>query len=273
MSWKYTMYSKIVTRIETNEKFSITYDNGIKKITDFELVPPAESKKTWSQAELLALKEELWLVMEKEFEQSRLRSKLLSLIQNPLVRDNNQAANIIFNISGKKVSARSIQAWLIEPNKRSSRNCPAWAVTALETYINNPENQKKLKDNPEIYKEMSSIPLNGSWEVIDKHSVSMAENEIESDERMREKWKQASLSDLPEMLFQQEKRQDKWLCALNDRIHEISSALEKSKDFDEFKRDFLRKLDEMSTISYCVSNTKRAIESGTDEFSNDEATL
>ena len=78
-------------------------------------------------------------------EQTNLRAQLFALIQHHFAGDNSWAAEILSQVPGKRVSHRSIQAWLIAPDKASSRTCPPWAVAKLKDHVVNPENQRLLE--------------------------------------------------------------------------------------------------------------------------------
>ena len=274
MSWKYTMLSNTAIRIETGEKFGIKFDRNLSFITDFELVPPSGSEKKWSSTELNALKDELWSVMEEEFEQSSLRNKLLSLINSQLFGENYRAADIISRISGKKVSERSIQAWLIESDKRSSRKCPVWAVTALETYLTAPENQELLRASAESYKILALDRSDRSWEVMDKHAVKFAQGHIDADKKRREEWQQANLTELPTMLFEMENNIVGEIDYLSETLSTMLNVIfNEGNDLDEIRRKLKSELEGWSLSRSCVQKTRRAIEGGTDEFSNDQGIL
>jgi len=252
MPWKYTLSSRHAIHLETGEKFHITYvNNTVKTSQDIELVPSAESARRWSEIELDRLREELWAVMREEFEQASLRSKLSALIKNPLLGDNYQAADVISRISGKNVSQRSIQAWLIESDKRSSRKCPSWAVSALETYLAEPENQKRLRDLVNYYKTTAAPAAAPPAETHGEPVAAIAQQALAIGDRRLDEWRRAPLAELPEMLFDLEQRINGYLEYFSQAINAITSTvLEEDKDLNEIRRSLRDKLDELRHVDF-----------------------
>jgi hypothetical protein len=50
-------------------------------------------------------------------------------------KDNLSAAKIIAAVTKVPCSDRAVRSWLNDPTKSSSRPCPDWALTALQTGI------------------------------------------------------------------------------------------------------------------------------------------
>lgn len=190
-------------------------------------------------------------------EQSSLRSTLARLIRSKLGGDNFRAARVISEITKKEVSARSIQAWLIDPLKQSSRTCPAWAVEALEQY-----------SPPEQGEAIADWVMPHSWNVRANRSVEYAENAIEADERLKKKWAEANLSSFHERLYEFERDYLGWRNHLSDVLFAFKTGLQRSESFEDFRKRVLAELDELSTVSSLVHDAKRAILQKTDEFSN-----
>jgi hypothetical protein len=240
--------------LESGETFSIQYiSNAVKSSLDIELVPPVQSIRDWSVFELEALKEELWAVMKEEFEQVNMRSKLAALIKNPLIGDNFQAADVISRISGKNVSQRSIQAWLIEPEKNSSRKCPGWAVSALEQYLAEPENQKRLRDLVNYYKATgpvaSATPAESRAEIRLETVSPNAEPVYYGSDSRREEWLQTPLSELPARLFEMEQRMNAYINYFSQTLNAITvTVLEEDHDLNAIRRSLRDKLDELRQV-------------------------
>lgn len=166
---------------------------------------------------------------------------------------------MISGISEKTVSARSIQAWLIDPTKRSSRTCPEWAVEALETYSPPVE---------QVEREAGS-PLS-AWDMKAKYAVAFAEGEIEANERLRKKWIETSFSAIPNELYELELKLSNHLHYVSDSLSHLKYALKTSKSFEEFQRLALEKLEDAADLRFFFAETQKAIEQGSDEFSNQE---
>jgi hypothetical protein len=269
MPWKYTMSSSHATHVESGETFGIDYvSNNIKSSLDFELVPPAGSARTWSAVELDLLREELWTLMREEFEQADLRAKLSSLIKNPLIGDNYQAADVISRISGKHASQRSIQAWLIESDKRSSRKCPPWAVSALETYLAEPENQKRLRDLVNYYKAAAAPAAAQPAGAREEAPAGFAGQNTAADDRRREEWQRANLAALPGMLFELEQKMNGHISHFSKTLDAITATvLDEGKDLDDIKRSLRLKLDDLRHADFIAANAAGPLQNDGDGFS------
>lgn len=253
MSWKYTLFSNRATHVETGETFGIEYiSQKSKDDLDFELVPPPSdsAKILWSAPELERLKQELRIAMREEFEQAELRAKLATLVKNPLIGDHYQAADVISTVSGKSVSQRSIQSWLIEPDKRSSRKCPAWAVNALESYLAEPENQKRLRDWLSYYKASSAA----ASQPADTGAPPPAPRPTAEQTRQQE-WQNASLAELPGLLAAMEQRMEACIKHFSETLEAITSTLvDEGKDLDDIKRSLRLKLMDLRQTGFMLED-------------------
>lgn len=257
MAWKFDGLNRQALHVESQTKFSIKFDRKLKSISDFELIPPKDQLTNWSPEQIDHLKNDLWVEMNRVWEQASLRDRLRELIRKKLGGDNYRAANVICGISGKTVSARSIQAWLIEPAKRSSRTCPDWAVEALEAYVPPPEQHA-----PQQQAGLSP------WDIQTKFAVDFAERRIEAEEQLRHKWADLPLSLLPERLSELELRLSDHLKYLNESMHVMKVKLKSSTSFEDFQGKVLEEFDNAQSIDFFIRETKKAIEQRSDEFSN-----
>ena len=62
------------------------------------------------------------------------RERLIELMQTSGL-DTADVARILTEQTMRPCSRRTVQAWLSEPGKPSSRPCPEWAVTILEVRL------------------------------------------------------------------------------------------------------------------------------------------
>lgn len=260
MKWQYDPFQQIATNTESGMRFSVKGPNG--DAIEIEAASPAASK--CSCDDLAVHKREISRAVNDEIT----RRDMIHLIHSHFSRSYAEAARIITNRSGHKVSERSIQAWLIDPGKPSSRRCPGWALKALkEHFAENGRDQIRRHDAP------SPIPRPWSAEVFDTKAVGMATDRIESERRKRDEWRSLSFSALADKLFELEKRTDEWLCAHNGMLHSIASAVRASNNFDDMKSALLASLDEASLVEFFVRDARTAIERHQAEFSNDEGVV
>lgn len=265
MSWRYDRYQSVVTNVTTGATFSVK-GNSPEELQIEPINPPASG---WSEGELEEFRAKTIVAVQDEV----VRSKMEGIIRQYFRGAYLSAAQIISNKTGKKISQRSIQSWLIDPSKSSSRKCPSWALKALEEYVSmNPEISERQRKWEE---EQSRQRTPGSWsrEVEDSKSVGFAENDIEADETMRKKWAKSSLGELHEHLYQLEKKHDEHLWYLNGLNSHVTKALKEASNFEEFKATFFALENESKSVDYIIREARTAIETGKDEFSNDEGVL
>ncbi len=259
MFWKYDGLNPWAVHVESQTQFGIRAGKRLTGITDFELIPPKGMHGQWTPAELAQMKASLWVEMKRTWEQNASRHRLQSLIRTKLGGDNYRAANVISAASGKAVSARSIQAWLIEPTKSSSRTCPKWAVEALESY-SSPEQECSPKSAGQL----------SAWEVKNRHAVRYADDRIEARKRLRQQWADTPISALTARLYELDHRVSEHLNYLNESLLVVTKALKSSSNFAEFQRAAIEELDKAAQIRFDVEEAEKALEQRSGEFSNDE---
>ena len=209
--------------------------------------------------------------MENEQEQERRRSKLFSLVHHQFLSDTDWVAAAILERTSEKVSIRTIQAWLIQPNRRSSRNCPEWAIKALEEYVQDSSNQARFKARKELHQAtvgVSKSPLAWSNEVRASRAVEFATNELEDDERNLAKYQKEFGDRQGAVIFElyKELRNSNW--RQHETLSAIHRAFQESKNFDECREMFLEIERANSMTHYFVRDAKQAIEKNSEEFSD-----
>jgi len=266
MAWKYGFGGKSATHVDSGAVFTVSYrSTNVQSVDDLAIVPDAKSSRKWSDEDIVVLKQELW----EHIQDLLVRDRVAALIQREFLGDNHRAASAISNVTGKRVSERTIQAWLIDPSKVSSRKCPAWALKAMQDYLAEPDNKRYLTEIAQ-YREQTTQQHNYLNDVYDKHQVRMATGLIDSEKRALDSWQETNFNSLPIKLFELEKRVDGYLNYLSRSNAIITNALGRCSDFDEFKRAVTEELEEAKSIEFAVREVRKAIEEGLDEFSNDE---
>lgn len=264
MAWKSWIGSESAIHIESGEKFTVNYySKNVQTIDDFGIVPVPGSGKKRSSEELLCFKQELL----DHWENNRRRSKLSGLIKQKFCSENWQAVNAINSVTGKAVSVRSIQTWLIDSEKPSSRKCPAWALKALQDYVDNPENAQNLEEIA-LYK--SKYPKSHLEEIYDSRGLELATHAIEWDQRALDGWQKADFNTLPRKLFELEKRIDSYLAYLNGDLSAVRSALDECDNFDDFKKLVKEKVDAADLIRFDIRTNRELIQNKKGELSNEE---
>jgi hypothetical protein len=141
MAWFYSLPSSKAVETSTNTTFDVKFARVINTADDFEISPVPGSKTTFTVQELSRLKSEFWAAHV----QSRIRDNMSRIVENDFGGDRLWVAYTLSDATKRKVSNRTVQAWLMEPGKPSSRTCPEWAYQALKDFVDNPANEEHLK--------------------------------------------------------------------------------------------------------------------------------
>lgn len=266
MAWQYIFPSNKALETTTNTTFDVKFGRNIQTSDDFEIIPIAGSIAKFTPDDFTRLKAEFWATHI----QSNVRDAMRRLVENDFGGDRYWVAYTLSNITKKSVSNRTVQAWLMEPGKPSSRTCPEWALQILKTFAANPENEEYLKQGRDHRASDSSRNRPWSSEVENRHSVQYATNQIIGEEKRLNEWRNANLNTIPVMIHRFEDQTQKYLSYLSGQLTAIESALKKSATFDEFKSEVLAAIREKETTEWLVKDARRAIETKTGEFASDD---
>jgi hypothetical protein len=269
MAWQYVFPSSRALETVTNTTFDVKFGQNIQTADDFEISPQVGSQAKFSTQDLQRLKAEFWAAHV----QSHLRDDMRRIVEGHFGGDRHWVAYTLSDITKKSVSNRTVQAWLMEQGKPSSRTCPEWALQALKTFVSAPENEAYLQQGRERRASDSSSTRAWSAEVDSKHSVKFATNEILGEERRLQEWRNANFETLPAMIHRFEDQTEKYLSHLHDALLGIEAALKKSTTFDEFKFQALEAIRDKETAKWLVKDARRAIETRTGEFASDDGVL
>lgn len=266
MTWIGSPFCDTAEHVESGTKFSVRRrSNRVIDIDDIDIAPSRSDGKQWSSEELLQLKMELW----EHWEHQRLRDELYSLIQNHLFGECDRAAIAISSVSGKKVSNRTVQSWLIALGKPSSRTCQPWAVKALKEYLDDPKNQPELEWLRQK-KEGVDYQPSSVTETTRNRSVEIATREIEDEKRQLEAWKRTGLIELPEKLFKELWRLEREISSMSKALAAISNGIETAESFEHLKALVIQESREALWRDGEIRRTRRAIEEGREEFADPE---
>jgi hypothetical protein len=264
MPWKYVYPNTVAIETDTNTTFDVKTGRMPSTMDDVELTPSASSTQKFDAVTTQKLRAEFW----ETFQEEQRRNAMRYLVDGKFGGDTLQASIAIQNITKKPVSHRTIQAWLMEPSARSSRSCPEWALLALKAFADAPENVAYLKSCERISAGTSSyMPYSTAVDV--KYGVKYATNAIVSDEKRQREWSDASFTSLPYMISRFENKTEHHLEHLDQHVHAMWRALREATDFEDFRKRVLDEVKDKEIGNMIIRNTRRAIEQGTDEFSND----
>ncbi|WP_299065898.1 hypothetical protein [Accumulibacter sp.] len=222
MEWRYFFGSTDALHLPSGSHFKVALDRDGET---FEVQPVGNAVNLTPQ-ELARLTDGLRQFVVAE----RRRRELEGLISEKCA-NLTEAANALSIIGGKTVTTRTIQSWLIEPDKVSSRSCPEWAILALR------EKTARRGDNPPRKAPRAFVddPWGAVADVRDRTSVFIATQQLEDEERRLAEWKRTPSADFPAAVAAHEGRLWEWIYAMHERQEHLLAALESSASFDEFK--------------------------------------
>lgn len=257
MAWKFDGLNQVAEHSETKTKFKVRQKGGETEGASIELIPLGGNGLHWSDEALKQQKQLLSEAIKQADVLDDRRRRLQRMIREKLGGDNFRAASIISRESGKAVSARSVQAWLIEPGRRSSRNCPQWVVDLLEAY------QPAAPRAERAHNSASS-----GFSAFSQNSVDIADRRIEAEELRLKRWETTPVSALPKKLSDMEGRLYDYVTHLEKKLAVVTNALRNSESFADYKSAVHDGLDQVSSTAYAVHQAKLAIENQREEFSN-----
>jgi hypothetical protein len=215
------------------------------------------------------------LKVHSEQEQRRLRLQVL--VERHFVRDNDVVARVLEERTGAKVSERTVQAWLIAPGRKSSRNCPEWAVKALEDFVADPANGEFLQRQAQRREAASQgewkTPLGWSDKVRREKAVEFATVSLEVDAKRERTWQQAGGVQMGGLVFDLERRLDAELNAHRRVLSALGEAFRNASTFEELKSVFHEQVRAGELQDFFVGQARRAIESGSEEFAQADGVL
>lgn len=202
----------------------------------------------------------------------RRRERLHSIIRHHFRDENDLVVGVIKDMTGQEVSVRSIQTWLIAPNRVSHRKVPEWVLSCLEDYIKQPEKQEELKRISErADRRVGEIRGPEEWadQVRASSAVEIATSYVEEDERERKKWREllgtAAGNEVATALLARQREVD----GLSNVVASISRALQTAESYEEFRKLANESIRGEERTRYQVRDARRALEANEGEFSNE----
>lgn len=246
MDWQYNYPANEAVHIATRTRFQIRFARGTN---EFAITPMGSADKL-PDDEKLQLVEALRHHVKQEIRRRELRDLIAQKCGNDLT----DAARAISLVEGKTVTTRTIQSWLIDPAKPSSRICPEWAVAALR------EKEAPLRRTTQSEpKPVHDDPQARVAEVRNRRSLLIATEKMEQEEKRRIKWKKVPAADFPVAIADSETELWGWIHALEEREHAFFTALKVSSSFDEFKKKALEMREAISMKNFEIQQARQDV--------------
>lgn len=194
------------------------------------------------------------------------RMKLSSIISNYFFGRNSDAAFVLQEM-GIKASVRTIQAWRMPPNSKSSRKIPPGIINKLEEYINNPHNKTRLGRQNLSIDTFNNRNLYSEY-LYDQRLVESAERNMKHDEYIKSKWNNSSLCNISQLLYELETELNREIFSFIRRNQAFDEAMRKSNDFQSFKENYEAIINTNFNIDREIRHTQKEIKINLKEFSD-----
>ncbi|GKX50575.1 hypothetical protein [Budvicia aquatica] len=271
MDWTYGRKENQCTVIHkpTGIEFAITHGAHSYEVKDLELIN--KESVTLLSPQIDALRQEIKnIIIEKE-----LKNAMGHFISFIFVDNITNAAFYLQKVTGKKVSARTIQAWLMPVTSASARKCPKWAVDALQSYKDNNSQEIKeirIRENNILeHRLKQNIPINAND--IMHNDVKFAESELQDEKALKEWVMQTTPQEALTYIIDRLYTQNREIRGLSRCISNMNLACITSNSFEEFKSKYQRQELEDSYRDSLINKAKRDIINNNAEFSTDDATI
>lgn len=199
--------------------------------------------------------------------------QLSKIIRERFSDDYDAVVAAIAEITGQRITVRTVQSWKAAPDKVSYRRVPEWALAALERYTQQPDKARELKERAnqrDASLRHLKTPYEQSEEVRKRTSVERATRIIEIEEQEQQEWRNAAGKELGNLIFNAINSHQKEISSLSQVIASILSAIENSSNFTETKSKIKESISSLKISSHYIEETKLAIQNRVHEFSNEQ---
>lgn len=261
MAWVYNFLSGIAQYSETGKRFRVEHS----MLEDHVSVTTEDGEAHGLESSNLDALTNLCV-------SERNRYELQGFIQTLFQNDFSRAVVALSEADGRKASVRTLQAWLMPPDRQSSRRCPTWAVTYLKNYRDTHEEEIRLLRE---FKE-SQLGLKSPTRVDRVYNGSAlreVESQLDREERYRQELRSSSISALPDLiadkLLKIESNYERLLSSHFVLLESIRSA----ESLEDLKTKFNEAEDDLSRSNNFLNTARQALISNSEEFASDDGTL
>lgn len=268
MEFEYSYPSPTAKHVASGLVFDVTYDSQTPDIG----IRLAEGQTdTPSTSALEQVVRDLHLLVESE----RLKRRMSGLLMELFSNDFSHAALVLRNATNKKISTRTLQAWVIPTCRSSSRKCPSWAVEALERYAADNPNQAELSRQLLEHQKQRETKSGVGYlsRLADTEAVSFAEAKQAKDEALRRRILNASASGFPEVIADEIVKLRNEKECLQHQVSLFREAIREAVCFDDFKTRVEEKLNELSRFERRISETMEALQNHEAEFATEDGVM
>lgn len=231
MNWKIRNYNPEVTHVPTGRKVNLSWDQKGCMSTNVRAVFSDHSAEKVENIENDLL---------RAYKEEKLRWDTAAIIRSRFNDDYNLAIKVIHEQTNKEVSLRTLQSWLIESGRVSSRTCPEWALVALQDYIESHGETLKERITDSIRQQTvkEDIGAKHITALIEKNVTEYATRRIEYEKGRLSYWQNTNYAELPTKIANMEKELRDYALYHNKVITALQ-GIKYCKNFDEFKSKFI----------------------------------
>jgi hypothetical protein len=138
----------------------------------------------------------------------------------------------------------------------------------LESYLAEPENQKRLRDLVNYYKATAAPGPGLPAENRDNEGAAIPTRQgISANDRRREEWQRMPLAELPDRLFELEQRLNCYISQFGKTLDAITASLvDEGKDLDDIKRTLRLRLDDLRHTEFMLTHKADILRDDVDDF-------
>lgn len=196
------------------------------------------------------------------------RMQVHAIVKSKFAGDREAVGQVLSRVTGRSVSSRTVQAWMMTPGRPSSRNCPEWALIALRAYLANPESELELARIERSRAEDVASSRARTADALTCSAVERATLQIEHEHKLQKAWSDASLSDFSNMLFRFQLSVEERLERLEVKFELLERYLMSATSLEQCQHDIREGLADIATERFLIRETRTAIDSGVAEFSH-----
>lgn len=164
------------------------------------------------------------------------RDLMFQLISGPFADDYDQVALILQHQTKRRVSVRTLQAWMMPPGRPSSRTCPEWALAALKKYLaDNPNTPTQFAEGARVLRGMPNEDIRSATLFRSQQLVPAADALLERENEIRRKWRDCPMNELHERFAEYEIASERKLSELTVGLLILERALSTSSTLEELK--------------------------------------
>lgn len=268
MNWSYNYPANEAIHRPTKLSFSVTYD-PIRPDRRIKLT--SEKPENISDAEVEKLIKELDQLIQDKY----LKNRMEALLHGEFSGEFALAAKILEQETKKKVSTRTLQAWMMPSDRPSSRRCPEWAVVALEEYIEKNPGQKKwlreLSENRQ--RTRNGRAQEHETALRDRELLRNAEGHLAREDAIRKKWQGTAIGDISAQLADLEISALEKVESHSGLLIRILASLRECDNFEDFKREVQSTAEKHYASERQLKDTARDIRERRKEFASDDGTF